>query len=220
MTATAASLTVSPPHPCHSASETPVGEIVGERQRSRCIDPSSLAFQMPFHTMGFVGHTSDAMGNSSKPAAVWKAYAPSLLLLPVAVGLLVASCHSPASWLEGKWVLDSEYTQRQWEQAQAEQGQASGPEALGQALGGLAGGLLLVALADVTFVFDGNEVIVLQANGNGEAHTFEVVEAPDADTLIIKKDNGEISTWYRDGDRIATVTDGGVHLKVYLKRAP
>lgn len=142
----------------------------------------------------------------------------SLVLFLVLASL--TGCNSPGRWLRGKWVVDLDYTREQMKLSEAEP--AAQPEGLSGMLQNMAQNfaapLVMQTLAKVEITFT-DEEIVSTIDGNGKATGYEIVETPDRNTVIVKKADGEVQTFVREGDRIRTTMSGAVPLTVFLKRA-
>lgn len=139
-------------------------------------------------------------------------------LLFLMIGLVMAGCdRTPnARWMQGKWVLDEDYTRRhaKEEDLPPEKGIAGFATQLAR---NVAEPFLLGILKNAEITITADEVITT-INGVGRATKYTFVEIPDRNTAVIKMADGEVTTYYREGDRIATLSSG-IRMKVYLKRA-
>ncbi len=68
-----------------------------------------------------------------------------------------------------------------------------------------------------TLTITSKEMIVTTKDGNGQANDYEVLERPDDHTWRVKGTDGKIETYTREGDRLAFMSTGDVHFKVYFK---
>ena len=56
-------------------------------------------------------------------------------------------------------------------------------------------------------------------DGNGKAFGYEVFDGPNADTVIVKKSDGEVTKFHREGERFSMTSSGNVNIRVYFARA-
>ncbi len=142
---------------------------------------------------------------------------PALIIFLAVIAL--AGCGSQSRWLKGKWVVDLDYTQQQLRENPPEKADKS--EGLGGMLQNLAhemaAPLLIKTLSKAEITFTDTEIITT-IEGNGKATAYEIVETPDANTVVIKKSDGEVQTFERVDDRMRTTLSGAVPVLVYLKR--
>ncbi len=124
------------------------------------------------------------------------------------------------SWLEGKWIFDQEQTiEAMTPPDKAPAGED--PGFLKNVFSGLQKGvsqLLLTQLQDMEVEFTSTELRRTQ-NGSGEAHEYEVIEKPNADTLVIKLDDGEINTLERMTSGFRMLMPGEGKMWIYFKPA-
>lgn len=134
---------------------------------------------------------------------------PSVLirsLLLLAFALLLSGCGG--NWLVGKWTLDEERTVAAFQVEKNAPGTGEGKGILGDIVGGLQKGLSRMIVSQLTgtrIEFTRTEVRRTR-DGAGEAHGYEIIEKPDADTYLVKYDDGEIITWNR--------VEGGIRMKL------
>lgn len=124
-----------------------------------------------------------------------------------------------AKWLHGKWVFDADYTKLKLEEAQ--QQSSAKKDGVIEGLKGIATGLLtaplLGALEGAQLTVTDTELIMTGKDGNGKAFKYEVLEAPNAETLSLKQSDGEVKTYHREGDRFWT-TAGATSVRAYFRR--
>ena len=133
-------------------------------------------------------------------------FAFSLLALSL---LLLAGCSATPPWVRGDWVFDKDRTE-----------QAINSNSNGGLLSGLASMLsgLLASQIDTmeVIITDTDETVTV--NGQGHSYPFQVVSKSDSQ-FVLKKADGTVETYYRDGDDIYFYGTGGASsLKIYLKR--
>lgn len=132
----------------------------------------------------------------------WHVSARLLFLSSLAFGL--SACGNLS--IEGKWTLDKESTLASIQNQAPAPGQGGG--LLKEVFSDIKKGLSRVLLAP----FEGTEYHITSTevrtirNGVGIARPYEVIERPDSDSIVIRYDNGEISTWSR--------AEGGLKLKL------
>lgn len=131
----------------------------------------------------------------------WLVSARLLLLSSVAFGL--SACGGLS--IQGKWTLDKESTLASIQNQGPPPGQGG---LLKEVFSDFKKGISRVLLAP----FEGTEYHITATevrtirNGVGIARPYEVIERPDSDSIVIRYDNGEISTWSR--------AEGGLKLKL------
>lgn len=141
--------------------------------------------------------------------------------LAILVVVTLGGCSRPGDWLKGKWVLDKELTRQKMEEKAADT--AAKTDGLGGIMKDLASSMaapmLLSMLQEAQIEFTGEEMITT-VNGSGQATAYEVMEAPDKNTAVIKKADGEIQTYRREGEHIVTTSPGPMAMPIYLGRVP
>ncbi len=116
---------------------------------------------------------------------------------------------SPAGWWVGRWEFDR--TQTEIHRVQP--------------LDGLEG-LLLEPLMDQMLASSEGRVIVLtrdelssiQAGGSGATSEYEVVETPDAQTVVLRGANGHITTMHHEGQFLWHNSEGAITTPIYYRR--
>jgi hypothetical protein len=129
-------------------------------------------------------------------------------LLAVAVFFL-AGCSATPSWVRGDWVYDKDRTD-----------QAMKTNSGNDLMSGLASMVssMLVSQIDTMEVIltDTDETVTV--NGQGHDYPFQVVSKSDTQ-FVLKKNDGSVETYYRDGDDIYFYGTGAASsLKIYFKR--
>ncbi|MEM1442154.1 MAG: hypothetical protein AAGF67_07410 [Verrucomicrobiota bacterium] len=132
-------------------------------------------------------------------------------LLPVlsATTLLFLSGCS-GNWLVGKWELDKDRTVQELGNVEEPSPNAApgGGGLFKEIVGGLQKGLsrvLLTQFEGVKIEFTSDEQRKTK-DGVGEALSYEILEKPDANTYLVKTDDGKIVTWEK--------VDSGIRLKL------
>ncbi len=133
-------------------------------------------------------------------------FAFGLLALTV---LFLSGCSATPSWVRGDWVFDKDRTD-----------QAMKTNSGNDLMSGLASMLsgMLVSQIDTmeVIITDTDETVTV--NGQGHSYPFQVVSKSDTQ-FVLKKTDGTVETYYRDGDAIYFYGTGGASsLKIYLKR--
>jgi len=127
------------------------------------------------------------------------------------------------SWHHGKWTLDKERTLAEMQPPAPATGEAEGAGGfVREVIGGLQRGISRVVLTQfegVEVQFTSSEMRRTRA-GSGEVTSYEILERPDSDTLILRYADGSHATWGRvkGGLRLKMPGEGGVW--VYFRRAP
>jgi len=119
--------------------------------------------------------------------------------------------------LLGKWVFDRPYTEAQLPKQLGSQKQSTFEEMQQQLAASLIP-VLIGKLDGMTVTFTSKEMIVTTKEGSGQALTYEILERPTADSWRIKKSDGKVETYYREGERLASDASGDIRMRVYLKR--
>jgi hypothetical protein len=128
-------------------------------------------------------------------------------LLAIA-GFFLAGCSATPSWVRGDWVFDQDRT----EQAM----KSNSGNGLMSGLASMLGGLITSQLGDMEIIMtDTDETIT--TNGQGHDYPFQVVSKSDTQ-FVLKKNDGTVETYYRDGDDIYSYATGAASLKIYFKR--
>ncbi|MEM9282688.1 MAG: hypothetical protein AAGA96_12740 [Verrucomicrobiota bacterium] len=122
------------------------------------------------------------------------------------------------NWLEGKWVFDQEQTLQSM--TPPNEPSAAGDEGL---LKGMISGLqkgisqmMMNQLKGVEVEFTGDEMRRTQY-GSGEAISYEIIEKPDAETVVIKFADGEINTVKRSETGIRMLMPGDGSFWIHFK---
>lgn len=138
------------------------------------------------------------------------------LLAALVASMSLAGCGG--SWLEGKWTFDREKTLESMAPPEDPNAAEDGGF-LNGVISGLQKGLsqmMLNQLKDVEIEFTGEEMRRTQY-GNGEATAYEIIEKPDADTVVIKYSDGEINTVKRSDTGIRMLMPGDGTFWIHFK---
>ena len=119
---------------------------------------------------------------------------------------------APAEWLLGDWVFDEEYTQKKQSEAKKE-------PSLADAAGSLVTSQLIAKLQGARLSITKQEFTMTTKDGNGKSMRYTALKAPDANTALLKEDNGDVTGFHRDGERIWMTSTGSVNEPFYFKRA-
>lgn len=132
----------------------------------------------------------------------------SLVLLSVALAL--AACSVASSWIQGSWILDVDRT------SQVNQKDAAATNNPVLNAGVNMGVAFLPALAGSTVKITDKDIIT-NIKGEERYVSYEVMAATPLE-VDVKKSDGTIQHFYRDGDDIYTYVPGNTVFKFYLKR--
>ena len=129
-------------------------------------------------------------------------------LLALAV-LSLGGCSATPSWVRGDWVFDKDRTEQALKNG-------SGNDLM-SGLASMLGGLLSSQLDTMEVILtDTDETVTV--NGQGHDYPFQVVSKSDSQ-FVLKRADGTVETYYRDGDDIYSYATGtGSSVKIYLKR--
>lgn len=139
-----------------------------------------------------------------------------LTLLVIAASTLTGCGRS---WLNGKWTLDRDTTVARLTAGQEKPGATPGEGFLKELVTGLQKGvsrLLLTQFEGVEVEFTATEMRRMR-NGTGEAVVYEVIERPEAGTVVLKYADGEIVTWSRAETGIRMRLPGEEEHWIYFK---
>lgn len=129
--------------------------------------------------------------------------------LVLAAGLMVLGCsktEEQSNWLIGEWSFDGQMTT---DNLPAEAREGMGAMLVQQFISQAAAGTLSFTATEATFT---------SANGATNSDAYKIVRRPDANTLVIEGDDGEVTTFTRTGQHLAVESTGDVQFKSYFKR--
>ena len=132
-------------------------------------------------------------------------FVPSVLLI-----FVLAACSGAPSWLEGNWILDVDRTS----EVNKKDAAATNNPALNAGVN--MGVMFLPALAGSTVKITDKDIIT-NVRGEEKYVSYEVMTATPLE-VDVKKSDGTIQHFYRDGDDIYTYVPGNEAFKFYLKR--
>jgi len=140
-----------------------------------------------------------------------------LFALTLLTGLLT-SCSGPM-WFHGKYQFDLEATQNA---QKAKEGTATDKAGLLGAIQNLGRDLtpqlVKMGYGNATFTITAGEIAITE-DGKGRVVKYEVHEQPNADTVVIKRDDNTLETWRRSANGVILETPGSP-IPVYFKRIP
>jgi hypothetical protein len=140
---------------------------------------------------------------------------PNMKRAPFAFGflalavLVLGGCSATPSWVRGDWVFDKDRTD-----------QAMKTNSGSDLMSGLASMVtgMLVSQIDTMEIIITNTDETVTVSGQGHFYPFQVVSKSDAQ-FVLKKADGTVETYYRDGDDIYFYGTGAASsLKIYFKR--
>lgn len=142
-----------------------------------------------------------------------------LLHLAIVTFLVTTLTGCGRSFLIGKWTLDRETTVAKMTAGPGQPAANPGEGFLKDLVDGLQKGvsrLLLTRFEGVEIEFTAAEMRRIR-NGTGEAVTYEVIEKPAADTVVLKYADGEIVTWGRADTGVRMRLAGEHEQWIYFK---
>jgi len=113
-------------------------------------------------------------------------------------------------WLQGKWIFDEEHTQQKYSEAKPREG-------LDAVRHGLVYPQLVEQLKGAHVTVTDKEVVMTTKDGNGKAFPYQVLELSD-DSVTLKQNDGEVTTYHKEGQRFWTASTGNVNIPFYFKR--
>ena len=129
------------------------------------------------------------------------------LYLVLATLLLTLGCSkTEENWLIGSWSFDAEKTS------------GNLPAEATEGMGAMLVQQLMAQAGAGTMTFTATEGPFASTNGQTNTQGYTIQSRPDANTLVIKGEDGEVSTITRTGDHIAIESSGDVQFKAYFKR--
>jgi hypothetical protein len=129
-------------------------------------------------------------------------------LLAVAV-LSLAGCSAVPSWAQGDWVFDKDRTEQVLK--------GNSDNSLLGGLDSMLAGLISSQMGSMEVIITGTDETVT-VNGQGHSYPFQVVSKSDSQ-FVLKKEDGTVETYYRDGDDMYSFGTGGAgQIKMYFKR--
>ena len=145
-----------------------------------------------------------------KPNSLFRA---ALALFAV---VILASCSSAPSWLEGNWVLDSERTQKDDSATSAPADAGTFPSNMLSGMTAMLRPMLLQQLSGMELLVT-NKERVFTVGGQGKSESYTIMEKS-SDKCVLKLKDGTVETYYRSGDDIYMYGTGGTAFKIFLKR--
>lgn len=140
-----------------------------------------------------------------------------LFVLALLSGLLT-SCSGPM-WFHGKFQFDQEATANA---QKAKEGTAKDKEGILGALQNLGRDLMpkVVELGygNAIFTITAGEIAITE-EGKGHVVKYEVHEQPNADTVVIKREDGTLETWRKSANGVILETPKAP-IPIYFKRVP
>ena len=128
-------------------------------------------------------------------------------ILPLSLAAVFFCGCSGGNWLVGKWTLDKERTLEEITRSGESESQDVGEGLLSDLAGGVEKGIFRLLLTQ----FEGVEIEITSTEikrireGVGATRSYEILERPEKNVIVVKTADGETNTWAR--------TEEGVRLK-------
>ena len=137
----------------------------------------------------------------------------SALCVTLSALTVFAGCSKKSdSWLIGKWAFDPEATKANLPADNKAQGV---PDSVAQNMGLQLTTQLMNQMNNCKLHITAEKVTFISGNGTEESNAYEIIERPDANTIVIK--SKEIATFTKSGKYICIPTTGAVQFKMYFK---
>ncbi|MHC4143929.1 MAG: hypothetical protein ACYSUD_04025 [Planctomycetota bacterium] len=137
----------------------------------------------------------------------------SALCVTLTAMTMLGGCSKDSdNWLIGKWAFDLEKTKANLPTDNKAQGV---PGSVAQEMGEQLTNQLIDQMKNVMFDITAEKITVISGSAAGKSGTYEIIERPDANTIVIKSD--ETSTFIKSGKYICVPTTGAVQFKMYFK---
>ena len=116
------------------------------------------------------------------------------------------------NWLIGKWAFDPETTKANLPADNKAQGV---PDSVANQMGSQLTTQLMDQMNNCKLHITAKKVTFILGNGTEESDTYEIINRPDANTIVIK--GKEPATFIKSGKYICIPTTGAVQFKMYFK---
>lgn len=139
----------------------------------------------------------------------------SALCVTLSALTVFAGCSKKSdNWLVGKWVFDLETTKANIPDDNKAQGV---PDSMAKKMGERLTNKLINQIANCKFHFTAAKMTVTLGNGTQNSGAYKITKRPDANTIVIKPKDGEVTTFTKSGKYICIPTTGDVQFKMYFK---
>ena len=118
------------------------------------------------------------------------------------------------NWLVGKWAFDLETTKANIPADNKAQGV---PDSVAKKMGEQLTNQLISQVTNSKFHITATKMTFTLGNGTKNSSDYEITKRPDANTIIIKGKDGEVTTFTKSGKYICMPTTGAVQFKMYFK---
>ena len=126
---------------------------------------------------------------------------------------IFAGCSKKSdNWLIGKWAFDPEATKAN---LPADNRAHGVPDSVAQEMGSQLTTQLIDQMNNVKLHITAEKITFTLGNGTEESHTYEIINRPNANTIIIK--SKEPATFIKSGKYICMPTTGDVQVNMYFK---
>jgi hypothetical protein len=136
----------------------------------------------------------------------------ALCVTLTALTMLGGCSQDSDNWLIGRWAFDLEKTKANLPAANKAQGV---PGSVEQQMAEQLTNQLIDQMKNVMFDITAEKITVISGSAAGKSGTYEIIERPDANTIVIKSD--ETSTFTKSGNHICVSTTGAVQFKMYFQ---
>ena len=122
------------------------------------------------------------------------------IILIACISILILGCSkSNKNWLIGDWQIDTQTSIQE------------NPK-------NLLTSLAMDKMKDATVRINKNQ-ITTTSSGKETVSEYRIINHDVFDTIVIEDEKKNTTTYHKEGDRIWTMTEGGLHIKIYLKPA-
>jgi hypothetical protein len=111
-----------------------------------------------------------------------------------------------SNWLIGAWSFDGQMTTDNL------------PKEVKDGMGAMLVQQLMGQAGAGTLSFTATEATFKSPDGETKSRGYKILQRPDANTLVVESDDGEVSTFTRTGQHIAVESSGDLQFKAYFKR--
>ncbi|NLA40394.1 MAG: hypothetical protein GX874_03135 [Smithella sp.] len=131
-----------------------------------------------------------------------------------AMAFLTGCSKKDDNWLVGEWAFDQATTRANLPADIKAQGV---PDSLAIEAGKRLTDELIGQVVGTKMLFTATTVTFTHGNGNRESAAYKITGRPDADTLVIKDEDGDESTFSKSGKYLCIPTTGAIQLKMYFQ---
>ena len=118
------------------------------------------------------------------------------------------------SWLVGKWAFDAETTKAN---LPADNKAAGVPDSVAKQMGLQLTTQLMNQMNNIKLHITAKKITSISGNGTEESNAYKIIKRPDANTLVVKGKDSEVTTFTKSGKYLCISTTGAVQFKMYFK---